>query len=57
MCDNATVKYVKYSQICKTPVRFLEYTSGFHNFNNSIILTTRLCAMMTSALKVRKSNL
>ncbi len=47
---------VKYCLICKTPVRFQEYTAEFHNFNNIIILNTRLCAMMTSALKVRKNT-
>lgn len=43
---------VKNCLVCKTPVRFQEYTAGFHNFNNRVFLTTRLCAMMTSALKV-----
>lgn len=53
MCDDTTIKYffalspnkgvtvcVKNCQICKTLVRFQEYTAGFHNFSNSIILTT-----------------
>ncbi|XP_066500407.1 uncharacterized protein [Hoplias malabaricus] len=42
---------VKKCLICRTPVRFQDFTTGFHNFNNRILLTIRFCSMMTSALK------
>ncbi|XP_066526748.1 uncharacterized protein [Hoplias malabaricus] len=45
---------VKKCLICRTPVRFQDFTTGFHNLNitdNRILLTIRFCSMMTSALK------
>nr|XP_023671165.1 HMG domain-containing protein 3-like [Paramormyrops kingsleyae] len=32
-------------------VRFQEYKSGFHNFNNKVLLSIPLCSMLTTAVK------
>lgn len=37
---------------CHTQVRFQEYSSGFHNFNNKVFLSIPLCSMLSTAIKV-----
>uniref|UniRef100_A0AAQ4PPL1 C2H2-type domain-containing protein n=1 Tax=Gasterosteus aculeatus aculeatus TaxID=481459 RepID=A0AAQ4PPL1_GASAC len=36
--------------VCGNHVRFQDYASGFHNFNNRVFLTLPLCALLLSAL-------
>ncbi|XP_073672001.1 uncharacterized protein [Paramisgurnus dabryanus] len=42
--------YVKNCLVCKRPVRFQEYQSGFHNYDNRTFLTIPLCSLLTSGL-------
>ncbi|XP_036943300.1 uncharacterized protein LOC119013056 [Acanthopagrus latus] len=41
---------VKQCPACTNVVRFQEYTSGFHNFNNRVLLTLPLCELLLSGL-------
>lgn len=43
---------VKECPVCKCHVRFQEYDSGFHNFDNHVFLTLPLCEMLLSGLAV-----
>ncbi|KAL2082488.1 hypothetical protein ACEWY4_022306 [Coilia grayii] len=42
---------VRTCPICGKQVRFQEYQTGFHNFNNKILLSIPLCSMLTSAVR------
>ncbi|XP_062371647.1 uncharacterized protein LOC134059102 [Sardina pilchardus] len=42
--------YVKKCPVCHLTVRFQEYTSGFHNYDNRVFLTIPLCSLLTAAL-------
>ncbi|XP_067227090.1 uncharacterized protein [Chanodichthys erythropterus] len=42
--------YIKECPVCGTQVRFQEYNSGFHNFNNKVFLTIPLCSLLTTGL-------
>ncbi|XP_073685728.1 uncharacterized protein [Garra rufa] len=42
--------YVKNCLVCRRPVRFQEYQSGFHNYDNRTFLTIPLCTLLTSGL-------
>ncbi|XP_076841396.1 uncharacterized protein LOC143485752 [Brachyhypopomus gauderio] len=42
--------YIRECPVCRCPVRFQEYWSGFHNYNNKVFLTIPLCSLLTSGL-------
>ncbi|KAL1277206.1 hypothetical protein QQF64_023879 [Cirrhinus molitorella] len=42
--------YVKKCLVCRRLVRFQEYQSGFHNYDNRTFLTIPLCSLLTSGL-------
>ncbi|KAF0022227.1 hypothetical protein F2P81_025528 [Scophthalmus maximus] len=44
--------YIKTCPVCKTPVRFQNYLTGFHNFNNCLFLSLQLCSFITNLLKL-----
>ncbi|KAG1930138.1 hypothetical protein F2P79_022560 [Pimephales promelas] len=48
--DLSVAVYIKECPVCGTPVRFQEYDSGFHNFNNKVFLTIPLCSLLTTGL-------
>ncbi|KAK7919082.1 hypothetical protein WMY93_010366 [Mugilogobius chulae] len=41
---------VKKCPACQNVIRFQEYESGFHNFNNKVFLTMPLCELLLSGL-------
>lgn len=43
---------IKKRPVCGNHVCFQDYTSGFHNSNNRVLLTLPLCALLLSALAV-----
>lgn len=43
--------------VFQTVVRFQEYSSGFHNFNNRVFLTLPLCELLLSSLAVRQPEI
>ncbi|KAG9276448.1 hypothetical protein AMEX_G8762 [Astyanax mexicanus] len=42
---------VKHCPVCQGQVRFQEYSLGYHNFNNRVLLSIPLCSMLTTAIK------
>ncbi|CAK6961772.1 uncharacterized protein LOC119013056 [Scomber scombrus] len=54
-CQTVTTQAVVYGinyvqKACSNGVRFQEYTSGFPNFNNRVLLTLPLCELLLSGL-------
>ncbi|XP_056298965.1 uncharacterized protein LOC130211941 [Pseudoliparis swirei] len=41
---------IKKCPVCTNLVRFQDYTAGFHNFNDRVLLTLPLCALLLSGL-------
>ncbi|KAI4874700.1 hypothetical protein NFI96_001267 [Prochilodus magdalenae] len=48
--------YAKKCPVCRMLVRFQEYLSGFHNFNDKVILTVPLCSLLTTGLSKQKHS-
>ncbi|KAF4116706.1 hypothetical protein G5714_004195 [Onychostoma macrolepis] len=42
--------YAKECPVCRNLVRFQEYESGFHNYNNRIFLSIPLCSFLTAGV-------
>ncbi|KAG9283629.1 HMG domain-containing protein 3-like [Astyanax mexicanus] len=42
--------YAKECPVCRVLVRFQEYQSGFHNFNDKVLLSVPLCSLLTTGL-------
>uniref|UniRef100_A0A096MFA4 HMG domain-containing protein n=1 Tax=Poecilia formosa TaxID=48698 RepID=A0A096MFA4_POEFO len=42
--------------VCGNIVRFQDYTSGFHNFNNNVLLTLPLCELLLSGLANKSTS-
>ncbi|ROL42300.1 hypothetical protein DPX16_8179 [Anabarilius grahami] len=42
--------YGKECPVCRNIVRFQEYNSGFHNYNNGVFLSIPLCSFLTTGL-------
>nr|XP_055024083.1 uncharacterized protein LOC129414162 [Misgurnus anguillicaudatus] len=40
--------YIKKCPVCGNTVRFQEYKSGFHNFNDKVFVTIPLCSLLTT---------
>ncbi|XP_030581204.1 uncharacterized protein LOC115777435 [Archocentrus centrarchus] len=47
---------VKECPSCANTVRFQEYSSGFHNFNNRVFLTLPLCQLLLSGLENKTTS-
>ncbi|XP_077936579.1 uncharacterized protein LOC144383347 [Gasterosteus aculeatus] len=46
----------KHCPTCANVVRFQDYSSGFHNFNNRVILTLPLCELLLSGLSNKTTS-
>ncbi|CAM4570963.1 unnamed protein product [Leuciscus chuanchicus] len=44
--------YAKECPVCRNLVRFQEYKSGFHNYNNRVFLSIPLCSFLTAGISV-----
>ncbi|XP_016300957.1 uncharacterized protein LOC107657414 [Sinocyclocheilus anshuiensis] len=42
--------FAKECPVCRNLVRFQEYESGFHNYNNRIFLSIPLCSLLTAGV-------
>jgi len=58
ICNISGIKVlIKQCSKCNFPVRFQNFKSGFHNYNNNIVLSLKLCQYLTRGVEVSSTCL